>query len=93
LSRCKKIFAEKVSILRLSRLCLKICYYGVLLWFVQNEKSVVSAEYLCEKIWKAPLAGGGSAVKNAVSRLRKKTESGGYTITPRCGYDILILRI
>jgi DNA-binding response OmpR family regulator len=56
-----------------------------LLLFVQNEKRVMSAEYLCEKIWKAPMTEGDSAVKNAVSRLRKKTEAGGYTISATRG--------
>jgi DNA-binding response OmpR family regulator len=55
--------------------------FGLLLLFVQNENRVVSAEYLYEKIWKAPMSEDDSAVKTAVSRLRKKTEGGGYTIS------------
>jgi DNA-binding response OmpR family regulator len=46
--------------------------FALLLIFVQNEGCFMSAEYLYEKIWKAPMAGSNTALKDAVKRLRAK---------------------
>ena len=50
--------------------------FALLLLMAQNENSLLSTEYLCEAIWKQPLATGTSAVKTSVSRLRKKLSDG-----------------
>lgn len=53
----------------------------LLLLFVQNEDKIMSVEYLYEKIWKSPLSSDTQAIKSAVSRLRKKLNGTGYTIS------------
>lgn len=55
--------------------------FALLLLFTQNENTVMSAEYLYAKVWKAPLSGDTQAVKSAVSRLRKKLTGSEYTIS------------
>jgi DNA-binding response OmpR family regulator len=54
--------------------------FSLLLLLVQNESKTVSAEYLYEKIWKAPLGGDKNTVQVTVSKLRKKLEPHGYDI-------------
>lgn len=55
--------------------------FALLLLFTQNEGKVVRAEYLYEKVWKAPMHGNTQAIKSAISRLRKKLDGSGYTIS------------
>ncbi|MDR0905206.1 MAG: response regulator transcription factor [Oscillospiraceae bacterium] len=55
--------------------------FSLLLLFAQNDGKSMSAEYLYEKVWKAPMNDNDSAVKNMVYRLRKKLEGSGYTIS------------
>ncbi|MDR2162352.1 MAG: response regulator transcription factor [Clostridiales Family XIII bacterium] len=54
--------------------------FALLLLFAQNEDRVMSAEYLYEKAWRRPMVGDNS-VKVTVSKLRKKMEGSGYTIS------------
>lgn len=54
--------------------------FALLMLFAQNENKTMSAEYLYEKIWNAPLGGTTQAIKSAVSRLRKRLVGSGYTI-------------
>jgi DNA-binding response OmpR family regulator len=49
--------------------------------FVQNEGKVIPAEVLSERVWKLPFTGNTQAIKSAISRLRKKLEGSGYTVS------------
>jgi len=55
--------------------------FALLRMFAQNEGTTMSAEYLYEKIWKAPMVEDTQAVRASVSRLRTKLAGSGYTIT------------
>ena len=55
--------------------------FALLRLFVQKEGTILSAEYLYEKVWKAPLTNDTQAVRATVSRLRTKLTDSGYTIT------------
>jgi len=46
--------------------------FALLLLMAQNEDRLLSAEYLCEAIWKQHLSEDNSAVKTSISRLRSK---------------------
>ena len=59
--------------------------FALLLVFVQNEGRLLSAEYLYEKVWKAPMSKDDSALKNAVSKLRKKLTASGQKISASRG--------
>ncbi|TCL60942.1 two-component system response regulator TctD [Kineothrix alysoides] len=54
--------------------------FALLLIFAQNEERCISAEYLYEKVWKAPLAGDSQALKKTIHRLREKIEGSGWRI-------------
>jgi len=49
--------------------------------FIQHPDKALGAEYLYEKVWGQEMAGDAGALKNAMSRLRKKLSGSGYTIT------------
>ena len=66
--------------------------FALLLVFVQNEGRSVSAEYLYEKVWKAPMSKDDSALKNAVSKLRKKLAGSGYKISSERGAGYILER-
>jgi DNA-binding response OmpR family regulator len=55
--------------------------FALLLLFAQNQNKVMRGEYLYEKVWKSPFNASAQALKSAVSRLRKKLEGSGYTIS------------
>jgi len=55
--------------------------FFLLLLLLENEHKVLKAEYLYEKVWGAEMIDDPAAIKNAVSRLRKKIENSGYTIS------------
>ena len=55
--------------------------FALLRLFSQNEGTIISAENIYEKIWKAPLIEDTQAVRSSVSRLRAKLVDSGYTIT------------
>lgn len=50
--------------------------------FAQNEGRMISAEYLYERVWNAPMGEDNRALKKHISCLRKGLEEGnsGYTI-------------
>ena len=54
--------------------------FSLLLIFVQNEKRFISAEYLYEKVWKAPSSGDSQALKKTIHRLREKITGSGWHI-------------
>lgn len=54
--------------------------FSLLRMLVQNEGKTLSKAALYEAVWKAPLAGDDTAIKTAVSRLRKKLEDSDFTI-------------
>lgn len=54
--------------------------FVLLLIFIQNEERFVSAEYLYEKAWKAPLSGDSQALKKTIHRLREKIAGSGWHI-------------
>jgi DNA-binding response OmpR family regulator len=58
---------------------------SLLLVFFQNEGRLIGAECLYEKVWKTPMANDGSALKNAVYKLRKKLTGSGYMIKSERG--------
>ena len=55
--------------------------YAALLYLVQHEGEHVTAAQLYEAVWKQPALDNKNAVKTVVSRLRKKLEGSGYTVT------------
>ena len=55
--------------------------FALLLLFMQNEDKAITAAYLYEKVWKAPLSEDKQAIKSAISRLRKKLTGSGYMIS------------
>jgi DNA-binding response OmpR family regulator len=55
--------------------------FSLLLLLAQNEDKPVSAEYLYEKVWKAPMGGDKNTVQVTVSKLRKKLAPAGYDIS------------
>jgi len=54
--------------------------FSLLLLLVQNEGKVLSAEFVYESVWNAPLIGNKSAMQTAVSKLRQKLELSDYGI-------------
>jgi DNA-binding response OmpR family regulator len=56
---------------------------ALLLLFTQHEDRNISAEYLYEKVWKAPMSEDKRTLKKHISTVRKKLGdgNGGYTIT------------
>jgi len=59
--------------------------FSLLLLFVQNEGEAMSAEYVYEKIWKAPILEDKRALEIAISKLRKKIAASGFDISARYG--------
>jgi len=49
--------------------------FAVLLFLVQHEDQVLTAEKIYRKIWKQPMAGDDHSIKNAIYRLRKKLDA------------------
>jgi len=66
--------------------------FALLLVFVQNEGRCIGAEYLYEKIWKAPIMDDDNAVKTAVSKLRRKLGGSGYAILAERGEGYILKR-
>ena len=48
--------------------------------FIENEGVTLKTEYLFKQIWGVDMLDDAGALKNTVSRLRKKIENSGYTI-------------
>ncbi len=55
--------------------------FALLLLFTQNENKLMSTDYLYEKVWNTPMNGNTQAIKSAISRLRKKIDGSGYSIS------------
>ena len=54
--------------------------FAILLLLVKNEGKVLSAEYIYECVWKAPLGGDKNAIQAMISKLRQKLELTEYCI-------------
>jgi DNA-binding response OmpR family regulator len=54
--------------------------FFLLKFFLERENQFMAADYIYETVWGAPMAADDSAVKNAVSRLRKKMSGTDRTI-------------
>ena len=54
--------------------------FALLLVFVQNEGRYFEAEYLYEKVWKAPMSGDSQTIRKTVSNLRGKIDDSGWNI-------------
>ena len=67
--------------------------FALLLMLVQNEGSTMSAEYIYESVWKAPLIGDNNALKTAISKLRSKIEATGFDITSHRGRGYVFQKI
>ena len=72
--------AASAAILDQTDLLLAQKEFALLFIFVQNEDRHISAEYLYEKVWRAPMAGDNHALKSAISRLREKIKGSGWKI-------------
>ena len=59
--------------------------FNLLTLFAQHENQIMTVEYLYDKVWGQPMKDDANAVKVMVSRLRKKLEGSGYTITAEYG--------
>jgi DNA-binding response OmpR family regulator len=55
--------------------------FALLLLFAENVSVLMTPEYLYQTIWGRPMLDDDSALKSAISRLRKKLGSSGYSIT------------
>jgi DNA-binding response OmpR family regulator len=55
--------------------------FALLMYFMQREGRVMSAEHLYERVWNAPMLGNDNAVKVTLSKLRKRIRGSGYAIT------------
>jgi DNA-binding response OmpR family regulator len=54
--------------------------FALLMYFLQHEGQVMTAEQLYERVWDGPMLGNANAVKVTLSKLRRRIESSGYTI-------------
>jgi len=63
--------------------------YSLLLLLAENEGAVISADQICETVWKVPLMGNKGALQTAISRLRQKIEPLGYVIVAQRGKGYL----
>lgn len=59
--------------------------FALLLLFAQRENRYMRAGFLYERIWGRAMEGDARAVKYHISRLRKKLEGSGYTISSARG--------
>ena len=55
--------------------------FTLLQFFVQNEGHALGNEVIYEKVWGRPMGEDTGAIRKALSRLRKKIEGSGYTIS------------
>ena len=67
--------------------------FTLLVVFTQNEGRLIGNEYLYEKVWKGSFNDNPMALRNAVSRLRKKLVDSGYTISVTRGEGYLFEEI
>ena len=55
--------------------------FSLLLALMENEGRIMSAEYIYETVWEAPMNDDARAVQFQISNLRKKLGNSGYSIT------------
>ena len=62
--------------------------FSLLLLLVKNEGCFQNADFIFETVWNAPIIENKNALQTAISKLRRKIEATGYTITFQrgCGY-------
>ena len=65
---------------------------SLLLVFVQHEGRFIEAEYLYEKVWKAPMAGDSGVIRKTVSALRRKIKGCGWTVSWSNGEGYMFMR-
>ena len=63
--------------------------FALLLVFTQNEGKLISDEYLYEKVWAGSLNNDPVALRNTVSRLRKKLGNSEYNVSVARGEGYL----
>ena len=66
--------------------------YAVLQLFVQHPEQTMNAEYLYEKAWGQEMLSDDSSFKTIISRLRKKLNGSGFTITSERGEGYVLER-
>jgi DNA-binding response OmpR family regulator len=66
--------------------------FALLLMLARNADKAFSSEEIYKSVWNAPMTGDTQAVKSAISRLRKKLEGSGYTISSVRGEGYLFER-
>jgi DNA-binding response OmpR family regulator len=66
--------------------------FALLMYFLQHEGQVMTAEQLYERVWDGPMLGGDNAVKVTLSKLRRRIESSGYTIASVYGQGYRLKR-
>jgi DNA-binding response OmpR family regulator len=54
--------------------------FALLMFFIQREDEIVSAETIYEKAWGAPMAGDKNTLQATVAGLRKKIKGSGYAV-------------
>ncbi|MCL2603550.1 MAG: response regulator transcription factor [Defluviitaleaceae bacterium] len=59
--------------------------FDVLFYLAKREGKTISAEQIYEQVWGQPALGDDTAVRNVVSKIRKKLEFSDYTITTEHG--------
>jgi hypothetical protein len=67
--------------------------FAVLLLLTQNENEPITAEAIYENVWKLPLGDDKNALKNTLSKMRKKIEPSGYTVSVSRGEGYIFERI
>jgi DNA-binding response OmpR family regulator len=67
--------------------------FSLLILFAQNEGETISADYIYEKVWKAPLGSDKNSLQVLVSRLRKKIAPAGYDIVTIRGQGYVFKKI
>jgi DNA-binding response OmpR family regulator len=55
--------------------------FSLLLFLLQREGQTVGAASLYKQIWGQPMGGDDSAIRKTVSKVRRKLEKSGYTIS------------
>ena len=59
--------------------------FSLLLLFTQHENETISAEFIYEKVWNAPLLEGKNTLEALISGLRSKIKPSGYNVIARRG--------
>ena len=59
--------------------------FEVLLYLAKRENKIISAKQIYEQVWAQSALGDDTAVRNVVSKIRKKLELSDYTITTEHG--------